>query len=67
MFAELYLNYYKNTIQVNQQQKQNKIIFCARYVDNTFIIFNATMQQAKILTTLIIWTGSTPKSIYLGY
>ena len=54
LLADIYLNHFENKhilSKLNQQQKN--IVFYARYVDDTFVIFNGTNRQIDILNNYI--------------
>ena len=50
LLADLYLHHFENTYMFSENNKFcNNIKFYARYVDDTFIIFNGTLRQIEKL------------------
>ena len=49
LLADVYLNFYENSHLLSHNKYKNDIIFYARYVDDTFLIFNCTVRQIENL------------------
>ena len=44
LLADIYLNFYENTFMFSNNIHKHNIIFYARYVDDTFIIYKGTLR-----------------------
>ena len=75
LLSDIYLNHYENTYLLSDVNKlHTQIIFYARYVDDTFIVFNGTLRQIDNLRQYlnninkhIQFTGETENNSRLNF